>query len=166
MQWLSAPVQLARLPKSRHGELYVLHLFLFFNDSCQTNYLEIYPTDLRQTVGFGRTTAVDDQSEISFSIPQETLPWQPNFVGFIDRTVLVHAFRWTQAASDAARRANDGLRSASSLLCCLVTSVTARRGLCFDPHLSVCLTVSTVTHKLMYGFSWNLMHEPFYYSYG
>ena len=45
-----------------------------FNDSCQTNYLEIYPTDLRQTVGFGRTTAVDDQSEISFSIPQATLP--------------------------------------------------------------------------------------------
>ena len=30
----------------------------------------------------GRTMAVDDQSEISFSISQETLLWQPNFVGF------------------------------------------------------------------------------------
>ena len=28
-----------------------------------------------------RTTAVDNQSEISFSIPQGTLPWQPIFVG-------------------------------------------------------------------------------------
>ena len=27
-----------------------------------------------------------DQSEISFSIPQGTLPWQPIFVGFIHRT--------------------------------------------------------------------------------
>jgi len=25
---------------------------------------------------------VDDQSEISFLVPQGTLPWQPNFVGF------------------------------------------------------------------------------------
>jgi len=25
---------------------------------------------------------VDNQSEISFLVPQGTLPWQPNFVGF------------------------------------------------------------------------------------
>jgi len=34
----------------------------------------------------GRTVAVDDQSEVSFSIPQGTLPRQPNFVGFIHTT--------------------------------------------------------------------------------
>jgi len=27
--------------------------------------------------------AVDELSEVSFSIPQGTLPWQPIFVGFI-----------------------------------------------------------------------------------
>jgi len=30
--------------------------------------------------------AVDDQSEISFSIPQGTLAWQLSFVGFIHIT--------------------------------------------------------------------------------
>ena len=41
----------------------------------------------------GRTMAVDDQYEISFSIPLRTLPWQPIFVGFIHRT----GFRWHSA---------------------------------------------------------------------
>jgi len=50
-------------------------LFLFVSsDSCQTNYFKIYRTNLRQIFLFGGTTAVDDQSEISFSIPQGTLP--------------------------------------------------------------------------------------------
>jgi len=35
-----------------------------------TIYLKIYSTDLCQISTFGRTTAVDDQSEISFSIPR------------------------------------------------------------------------------------------------
>jgi len=35
-----------------NGGLYVLLLSLiYFNDSCQTNYLEIYRTDLRQNYG-------------------------------------------------------------------------------------------------------------------
>jgi len=38
--------------------------------------------DLRQICRVGRTTTVDDRSETSFSIPQGTLPWQPNSVGF------------------------------------------------------------------------------------
>ena len=29
--------------------------YLFFNDSCQTNYLKMYLTDLRQIFGFGTT---------------------------------------------------------------------------------------------------------------
>jgi len=49
-----------------------------------------YRTDLRQIFRVGRTIAVDDQSEISFSIPHGTLPWQPIFVSFIRRT----KFRW------------------------------------------------------------------------
>ena len=53
--------------------------------SCQTSYLKVYQTDLRQICRFGRTMAVDDQSEISFLIPQGTLPWQPVFVAFIHR---------------------------------------------------------------------------------
>ena len=55
--------------EGRHDGLYILLLFLIFNDSCQTNYLKIYPTDLRQSFRVGRTMAVDDQTEISFSIP-------------------------------------------------------------------------------------------------
>ena len=50
--------------------LYVLLRFIF-NDSCQSSYLKIYQTDLRQvfSIGTGRTIAVDDQSEISFFDP-------------------------------------------------------------------------------------------------
>jgi len=51
---------------------------------------------------------VDDQSKISFSIPQGTMAWQPNIL-----LVLVHECRWTQAASGAAERANVGLCPAS-----------------------------------------------------
>ena len=63
--------------------LYFLLLFLFFGNFCQSNYLEIYPTDLRLIFMIGEIMAVDDQSEIiKFSIPQGTLPWQPVFLGF------------------------------------------------------------------------------------
>jgi len=51
-------------------------------DSCQTIYLNIYRT-LRQIFRICRTVFVDDQSEISFSIPQGTLQWRPFSVGFI-----------------------------------------------------------------------------------
>ena len=54
-----------------------------FNDSCQINYLEIGYIDLHQIFRVGRTPAVYDQHEITFSIPQGSLPWQPIFVGFI-----------------------------------------------------------------------------------
>jgi len=44
--------------------------------------LKVYQTDLCQIFRVGRTMGVDDQSEISFSSLQGTLPWQSNFVGF------------------------------------------------------------------------------------
>jgi len=59
--------------------------YLFFNDSCQTNYLNIYWTDRRQICMVGRTKPVDDQAEITFTIPPWTLPWQPIFVDFIHK---------------------------------------------------------------------------------
>jgi len=43
------------------------------------NYLKIYSTNLCHILRI-RTMAVHDQTEISFSIPQGTLPWQPIFV--------------------------------------------------------------------------------------
>jgi len=52
---------------------YVSYLFIF-NDSCQTNYLKIYKTDLRQILRVDRTMAVDDESEISFLVTQSTFP--------------------------------------------------------------------------------------------
>ena len=64
-----------------------LFLCLFFNDSCLSDYLKIYCRILKA----GRTLAVGDRSEISFSIPRWTLPWQPIFVGFIHGTDCCHA---------------------------------------------------------------------------
>ena len=93
------------IAESRHAG-YVLLLFfylLIFSDSHQTNYLKIYWTDRRQIFRVSRTTAVNDQSKINFTIHQRTLPWQPHFL------VLVHWCRWTQAAGGAAGRANVGL---------------------------------------------------------
>ena len=74
--------------------------------------------------------AVDYRSEISFSIPQRTLPWQPTVVGFIRKIgfrwhstdvvrVVAHGCRWTQAASGTAGRANSERCSASSFYCIL-----------------------------------------------
>ena len=70
-------VKTARLLKAGLCVLLLFFIYFWFtlyNDSCQTNYLKIYGTDLRQFLRVGKTTAVDDQAEISFSIPQGTLP--------------------------------------------------------------------------------------------
>jgi len=61
----------------------------------------VYRTDLHQIFRVSRTMAVDDQSEISFLIPQGTLPWQPIF--------WVLSAELMQAASGTAGRANVGL---------------------------------------------------------
>jgi len=68
------------------GLMFCLCLKKIINDFCQTDYLNIYQTDLRQIFRVGRTLAVNNQSEISFSIPQVLLPRQSIFVGFIHET--------------------------------------------------------------------------------
>ena len=40
----------------------------FFNDFCQTSYLNIYRTDLQQICRIGRTIAVDERYQVCFSI--------------------------------------------------------------------------------------------------
>jgi len=50
--------------------LLVLYLFYTFNDSCQADYLIIYWIDLRHLFRIGRNVIVDNQPEISFSIPK------------------------------------------------------------------------------------------------
>ena len=63
-----------RTARSGGRRAYVLFLFLIFTALCQTNHLNIYWTDLRQTCRVGRTMTVDERSEVSFSILQGTLP--------------------------------------------------------------------------------------------
>jgi len=66
-------------------------LFIYFNDSCLTDPKLSQKLPDRQILRVGRTMAIDDQYEISFSILQGTLPWQPIFVGFIHRIDFRHA---------------------------------------------------------------------------
>jgi len=50
-----------------------MFFYLVLTIPVRPDYLKIYRTDLRQIFRVGKTTAVDDQSEISFSIPLGTL---------------------------------------------------------------------------------------------
>jgi len=137
---------LARLAaKSMHGVLYVLLLFLiyfcsYFNDSCHTNYLKIYRTDLRQIFGVDRTTAVNYQSEISLSIPQGTLAtsfcwccpqsWfagrrrlmaQPGMLTFGFALSLVYLYHRLRVAEVST------LSLAETMACCVRSRCTANR---------------------------------------
>ena len=69
---------LARPVAERRPAGYMFHscLLVNFNDFCQTKYLKNYRSDPRQISRVGRTMAVDERSEVSFSIRQGTLPWQ------------------------------------------------------------------------------------------
>ena len=64
-----------------------------FNDSCQTqtNYLKSTGPNFAKIFRPGRNMTVDYQSEISFSILQGTLSWQPTVVGLIYITDFRHA---------------------------------------------------------------------------
>jgi len=72
---------------------------MHFNDFCQASYFKIYRTDFRQLSRFGRTLAVNDQSEISVSMAQGTLPWQPIFVGLSTELNTFTLTRWCQPAA-------------------------------------------------------------------
>jgi len=58
----------------RGGLMFCSCFYLHFSDLCQTNYLDIYRTDLHEICRVGRWIKL---SVIIFSIPQGTLPWQP-----------------------------------------------------------------------------------------
>jgi len=55
----------------------LLMFFLYFSDFYQTNYVNIYGTDVHEICRIGRTLAVDERSEAIFSTVQGTLPRQP-----------------------------------------------------------------------------------------
>ena len=63
--------------------MFCVYFFHIFSDSCQTNYLNIYQTDLHEICSDGRTLAVDERSAVSFFMPQGTLSWQTIFVDCI-----------------------------------------------------------------------------------
>ena len=50
---------------------------VFVNDFCQTDYLNIYCSNLYPICWEDKTMAVDNRSKVSFSISQGTLLWQP-----------------------------------------------------------------------------------------
>jgi len=82
-------------------------LFIYFFILCQA-ILTIYRTDLHQIYRVARTAAVYERSEVSFSLPQWMLPWQPIFVSFMvfypQNWVRVTFGRWrrtTKSANDA-----------------------------------------------------------------
>ena len=50
---------------------------LYFSVIWQRNYLDIYRTDLYENRKIDRNLAVDERSQVIYSIAQETLLWQP-----------------------------------------------------------------------------------------
>jgi len=56
--------------------LFKKFFIILISDFFQTNYLNIYRTDLHEICRTGRIWAVDERSEVIFSISQGTLPWQ------------------------------------------------------------------------------------------
>ena len=62
---------------------FVSYLFIV-NDFCQTNYLNIYATDLHQICRVDRTAAVDERSEVSFFDHSRNVAAATIFVGFIN----------------------------------------------------------------------------------
>jgi len=63
--------------QARRAYVLLVFYFIYFSDFCQTNYLNVYRTDLHEICRIGWTLAVDERSEVIFSISQGTLPWQP-----------------------------------------------------------------------------------------
>jgi len=72
----------------------------FFNDFCQANYLNIYWTDLHQICRVARTTAVDERSEVSFSILMD-VAMATNFVDQIQAQSTQLSRHTTRSATAA-----------------------------------------------------------------
>ena len=53
---------------------------IYFSDFCQTNYLNIYRTDLRKICRIVRTLAVDERSEVIFFDPSRDVTVATNLV--------------------------------------------------------------------------------------
>jgi len=105
---------LAQPKAGLRADVFLIYLFIFiFSDFCLTNYLNIYWADLRQISRVGRAVAVDERSEVSFSTPLWTLPWQPIFVGFTGFypgnwvRVRIAGWRRTTRSANAALDASD-----------------------------------------------------------
>ena len=81
----------------------VFYLKNILSDFCQTTYLNIYKrTDLYGICRIGRTLAVDKRSDVIFSIPQGTLPWQPIlWIKSTSNTHLVVRMTFARAAPPA-----------------------------------------------------------------
>jgi len=62
---------------------------LFFNDLFQTNYLDVYWTDIREICRVCRTTVVDERSEVIFFDFSEGVATATNFL----LTVFPHICR-------------------------------------------------------------------------
>ena len=73
-------------------------LFISFSDFCQTNYLNIYRTDLREICTIGRTFAVDERTEVIFFDSSRDVAVATNFV---DRIDLVVRMTFARAATSA-----------------------------------------------------------------
>jgi len=71
MKFLVSPPSCAQ-----RGRRWLIRCSRAYND-CQTFNLNTYQTDLHPVFRVGRTVAVGEWSEVGFSIPQGTLPWQP-----------------------------------------------------------------------------------------
>ena len=56
----------------------------YFNDFCQTNYLNIHQTDVHEICRIGRTLTVDERSEVIFFDSPRDIAAVTNFVGKID----------------------------------------------------------------------------------
>ena len=112
-----------REAQARRGLYFAVVLKYFKNilsDFYQTNYLNIYRTDLHEICRIGRTLAVmDARSEVIFSIPQGTLPCQPMLSAestFIPHLVVRMTFaRAAPAAYDKKGNCYTGRRQTNHL---------------------------------------------------
>jgi len=58
--------------------------FVYFSDFCQSNYLNIYRTDLHEICRIGRTLGANECSQVIFFDPSKGVAVATNVVGKID----------------------------------------------------------------------------------